>query len=82
MLFRIGKSRTRLFDGAAILALKPGDFNDKFNFLIADGQCFESAYDLAGPNDIARFTVGTLEIVVMDRTAENGPAVKKSVLKC
>jgi hypothetical protein len=82
VLFRVGKSKRRLFDGAAVFALKPGNFNDKFNFLIADGQCFESAYDLAGPNDIARFTVGTLEIVVMDRTAENGPAVKKSVLKC
>ena len=82
MFFGIGKIEARLFYSTAFFALKSGDFNNKLNFPIADRQCFESAYNLTKPNDTARFTVGTLETIAVDRAVENGLAVKKSVLKC
>jgi len=82
MLFRVGKHQTRLLDGSAFFALKSWNGNRKFYFVAADRQCFESPFGLAKPDDITRFTVRALETVVMNRAVENGPAVKKSVLKC
>ena len=82
MFFGIGKTKARLFYNTAFFALKPGDFNDKLNFPITDRQCFESACNLPKPDDTARFTVRTLEIITVDRAVENGFAAKKSVLMC
>lgn len=82
MFFRIGKTKARLFYSTTFFALKPGDFNDKLNFPIAYRQCFESTRNLAKPNDVARFTVRTLEIIAVDRAVENSFATKKSVLMC
>jgi len=82
MFFRIGKTEARLFYSTAFFALKPGDFNDNLNFPITNRQCFESACNLPKPNDIARFTVRTLEIIAVDSAVKNGFAAKKSVLMC
>ena len=82
MFFRIGKTEARLFYSTAFFALKPGDFNDKLNFPITDRQCFESTCNLPKPDDTARFTVRTLEIIAVNRTVENGFTTKKSVLMC
>ncbi len=72
----------RLFDGAAILAPKPGNLNNQFDLSTADRECFESACNLAKPGDTARFTVRTLENIAVNRAMENGLAFKKTVLKC
>ena len=82
MFLRIGKTEARLFYRTTFFALKSGDFNNKLNFPITNRQCFESACNLAKPNDTARFTVRTLEIIAVDRAMENGFATKKSVLMC
>ncbi len=82
MFFGIGKTEARLFYSTTFFALKSGDFNNKLNFPIADRQCFESACNLAKPNDTTRFTVRTLEIIAVDRAMKNGLAFKKTVLKC
>ena len=82
MFFGIGKTEARLLYSTTFFALKSGDFNDKLNFPIADRQCFESACNLTKPDDTARFTVRTLEIIAVNRAVENGFATKKSVLMC
>ena len=80
MLFRIGKSKTRLFDGSTILALKPGNVNHQLDLSTADGKCLESPLLLAESDDIAGFTVRTFQIIRMNTAIEDGLAAKKSVL--
>jgi hypothetical protein len=57
VLFRIGKSKTRLFDGSAILALKPGNLNNQFDLSTADRKCLEDPLFLAELDGVTRFTV-------------------------
>ncbi len=78
MFFRISKPKARLLDSAAGFALKPGNLYYKLNFLVADRKHFESAKKLAEPNDIAGFTILTLQIVGMNRTMVNGLTTKKT----
>ena len=42
MIFRIGKSKTRLFDCSAIIALKPGNSNNQLDLSTADRKCLEN----------------------------------------
>ncbi len=79
VLFRIGKSKTRLFDGAAILALKPGDLNNQLDLSTADRKCLEGPLLLAEPDDIAGFTMRTFQIIRMNTAMEDCLAAKKSV---
>ncbi len=78
VFFRISKSKTRLLDSAAGFALKPGNLYYKLNFSVTDWKHFESAKKLAEPNNIAGFTVLTLQIVGMNRTMVDGLAIKKT----
>jgi len=57
VLFRIGKSKTRLFDGSAILALKPGNLNNQFNLSTTDRKCPEDSLLLAELDNIMGFTM-------------------------
>jgi len=57
MFFRIGKSKTRLFDGSAILALKPGNLNNQFDLSTADRKCLENPLLLPELDDVTGFTV-------------------------
>jgi len=57
VLFRIGKSKTRLFDGSAILALKPGNLNKQFDLSTADRKRLENPLLLPELDDITGFTV-------------------------
>ena len=79
MLFRIGKFKTRLFDGSTILALKPGNLNDQFDLSTADGKCLEDPLLLTELDDIAGFTVRTFQIIRMNAAMEDCLAVKKTV---
>ena len=78
VLFRVGKFKVRLLDGSAVLALKPGYFEDKLNLSVSDRQHLESAVMPTEPDDFAGFAVGTLQIVRMNRTVINGLTVKKT----
>jgi hypothetical protein len=77
VLFRVGKSKTRLFDGAAILALKPGNLNNQFDLSATDGKCLEDPLLLAKSDDIAGFTMRTFQIIRVNTTMEDGLAAKK-----
>ena len=78
MLFRVGKSKTRLFDGPAFFAVKPGDSDNQFNLSVSSRQHLERAIMSAKPDDIAGFAVGALQIVGVNRAVVNGLAVKKT----
>ena len=78
MFFRINKPKARLLDSSAGFALKPGNLYYKFNFPVADRKHFESARKLAEPDDIAGFTILTLQIVGVNRTMVNGLTTKKT----
>ena len=79
VFFRISKPKARLLDSATGFALKPGNLYHKLNFLIADRKHFKSARKLAEPDDIAGFTILTLQIVGMNRTMVNGLTIKKTI---
>jgi hypothetical protein len=79
VLFRIGKSKTRLFDGSAILALKPGNLNNQFDLSTADRKCLEGLLLLAEPDDIAGFTMRTFQIIRIDIAMEDCLSAKRSV---
>ena len=78
MLFRVGKSKTRLFDGPAVFAVKPGDPDNQFNLSVYNRQNLECAVVSAKPDDIAGFAVGALQVVGVNRAVVNGLSVKKS----
>ena len=80
MFFRIGKSKTRLFDSSAILALKTGNLNNQFDLSTADRKCLEDPLLLAELDDIAGFTMRTFQIIRMNAAMEDCLAVKKTVL--
>ncbi len=79
MLFRIGKSETRLFDGTAILALKPGNLNNQFDLSTADRQCLEDPLLLAELDNGTGLTTRTFQIIRVDTAMEDCLAAKKSV---
>ena len=78
VFFRISESKARLFYSTADFALKSWNLYYKLNFPFADWKHFESARKLPEPDDIAGFTVLTLQIVGMNRTMEDGLTFKKT----
>ncbi len=82
MLFRIGKTEARLFYSTAFFALKPANFNDQFDLLVAYRQHFKGAYNPTEPDYIMRFTIWTPEVIAVNRPVEDGLTFKKSVLMC
>jgi len=79
VLFRIGKSKTRLFDGSAILALKPGNLNNQFDLSTADRKCLEDPLLLAELDNVMGFTMRTFQIIRVNASMEDCLAVKKVV---
>ena len=57
MFFGIDKTEARLFDGSAILALKPGNLNKQFDLSTADRKRLENPLLLPELDDITGFTV-------------------------
>ena len=79
MLFRIGKSKARLFDGSAILALKPGNLNNQFDLSTADRKCPEDPLLLAELDNVMGFTMRTFQIIRVNASMEDCLAVKKVI---
>ncbi len=80
MLFRIGKSKARLFDGSTILALKPGNLNNQFDLSTADRKCLEDSLLLAELDNVMGFTMRTFQILRTNAAVEDCLAAKKTVL--
>ena len=79
MFFRIGKSKTRLFDGSAILALKPGNLNNQFDLSTADRKCLKNPLFLPELDDVTGFALRTLQIIRVNAAIKDGLAIKKTV---
>jgi hypothetical protein len=75
VLFRIGKSKTRLFDGSAILALKPGNLNNQFDLSTTDRKCLEEPLFLAELDNVMGFTMRTFQIIRVNASMEDCLAV-------
>jgi len=72
VFFRVGKGKVRLFNSTAFFALKSGNLYNQFDFLMADRRHLERAENIAEPDDIAGFTVGTLQRVGMNSPVKDG----------
>jgi hypothetical protein len=72
----------RLFDGSAILALKPGNLNNQFDLSTADRKCLEDPLFLAKLDNVTGLTMRTLQIIRVNAAMKDGLAVKKSVFLC
>jgi hypothetical protein len=57
MFFRISKSKARLFDGLALLALKPGNLNNQFDLSTANRKCLKNPLLLPELNDVTRLAL-------------------------
>jgi|TARA_B100001971_G_C17978267_1_gene425959 hypothetical protein len=57
MFFRVGKFKTRLFDGSAILAPKPGNLNNQFDLSTADRKRLENPLLLPELDNVTGFTM-------------------------
>jgi hypothetical protein len=79
MLFRVGKSKLRLLDSPTVFTLNTRDFNDQFRLFVSDRKRLERAEQAAKTDDIAGFTVRTLQVVGVEKTMKNSFAVKKTV---
>ena len=79
MLLRISKTQMKLFDHAAVFAIKPGDFDDQFNLSVPNRQRLEYAFLPAEPDHVMRLAVGTFEVIGVNRPVKERLAVKKSV---
>ena len=82
MLFGLCKGQVRLADGAARMAVKPGNIDDQLDLATSDWKHLESPRLVAESDDTVRSATRTLQCVRMNIAVEDRLVQKTTFLYC